>query len=326
VPMQAIVYRRYGSPEVVEYQETDTPRPLNGEVLIRVRAASVNPYDWHFLRGAPRFIRLFTGLRRPKSPTLGADVAGVVAATGPGAGRFKPGESVFGTCKGAFAEFACARETALAAKAESASYEEAASLPIAGITALQGLRDCGRVRPGQRVLINGASGGVGTFAVQIGKWMGAHITGVCSTRNLKLVRSIGADEVIDYTCQDFTQAGDPYDVIFDLVGNRPLKEVRRALLSTGIFVGCGGGGPDKSSSELLGAMLGRLLIAPFTRQKLTGVFAKMNTADLLVLSELVQSGKVKPVLDRSYPLSAVADALRYVESCRARGKVTIAVG
>ncbi|HEX3682034.1 MAG TPA: NAD(P)-dependent alcohol dehydrogenase [Bryobacteraceae bacterium] len=324
--MHAIVYRRYGSPDVLEYVETDTPTPGTGEVLIRVRAASVNPYDWHFLRGTPIFIRLFTGLRRPKSARLGADVAGVIAATGPGVTRCKPGDSVFGTCKGAFAEFACARETQLAVKPEGVSYEEAASLPIAGITALQGLRDCGLVRPGQRVLINGAAGGVGTFAVQIGKWLGAHIIGVCSTRNLELVQSIGADDVIDYTLQDFTQPDDPYDVVFDLVGNRPLREMRRALLPKGVFVGCGGGGPDRSSSELLGAMLGRFLIAPFAPQKLTGVFAKINTADLLVLSELLQPGKIKPVLERRYPLNRVADALRYVESCRARGKVTIAIG
>jgi NADPH:quinone reductase-like Zn-dependent oxidoreductase len=253
--MRAIVYHRYGSPDFVEYVETAQPTPLTGEVLIRVSAASVNPYDWHFLRGMPIFIRVFTGVRRPKSARLGADAAGVIAATGPGVTRFKPGDVVFGTCKGAFAEFACARETNLAVKPEALSYEEAASLPIAGITALQGLRDCGRVQPGQRVLINGAAGGVGTFAVQIGKWMGAHITGVCSTRNLELARSIGADGVIDYTVQDFTETDDPYEVIFDLVGNRPRKEIRRALRPTGIFVGCGGGGPERSSSELLGAIL-----------------------------------------------------------------------
>ncbi len=281
---------------------------------------------WHFLRGTPVFIRPFTGLRKPRSGRLGADVAGVIAATGPGVTRFQPGDSVFGTCMGSFAEFACARESRLAVKPEGVSCEEAASLPIAGITALQGLRDCGTVRPGQRVLINGASGGVGSFAVQIGKWLGAHITGVCSTRNLDLVRFIGADRVIDYTYQDFTQSDDPYDVVFDLVGNRPLRDIRRALLPAGIFVGCGGGGPDRSSISLLGAMLGRMLIAPFGRRKLRGVFAKINTADLLILGELLRSGRIKPVLDRTYPLSRAADALRYVESCRARGKVIITIG
>jgi NADPH:quinone reductase-like Zn-dependent oxidoreductase len=323
--MQAVVYRRYGPPDVLEYEELDKPIPAQGEVLIQVRAASVNPYDWHFLRGTPSFIRLFTGLRRPKSPRLGADVAGVVIAVGPGVTRFKPGDAVFGICKGAFAEFACGKETALAPKPERLSFEQAASVPIAGITALQGLRDCGRVQPRQRVLIIGAAGGVGTFAVQIGRWLGAHITGICSTRNVAFVQSIGADRVIDYTLQDFTRSDDQYDVIFDLVGSHPLKAIRRVLHSKGTFVGCGGGGPDKSASELLSTMVGRLVASPFTSQKLTGVFAKVNPADLNVLGDLLQCGTIEPALDRSYPLSDVAEALRYVESCHARGKVTIVV-
>jgi NADPH:quinone reductase-like Zn-dependent oxidoreductase len=323
--MQAVIYRRYGSPDVLEYEEVDRPVPVPGEVLIQVRAASVNPYDWHFLRGTPSFIRLFTGLRRPKSPYLGADVAGVAVAVGPGVTRFKPGDAVFGVCKGAFAEFACGKETELAPKPERLSFEQAASVPIAGITALQGLRNCGRVQPGQRALIIGAAGGVGTFAVQIGKWLGAHLTGVCSTRNVAFVQSIGADCAIDYTFQDFTRSDDQYDVIFDLVGNHPLKAIRRVLSSKGTFVGCGGGGPDKPASELLSMMAGRLVTSPLTSQKLTGVFAKVNAADLDVLSDLLQSGKIEPALDRSYPLSGVAEALRYVESCHARGKVTIAV-
>jgi NADPH:quinone reductase-like Zn-dependent oxidoreductase len=323
--MQAIIYRRYGPPDVLEYKELDRPVPAPGEVLIQVRAASVNPYDWHFLRGTPSFIRLFTGLQRPKSPYLGADVAGVAVAVGPGVTRFKPGDEVFGVCKGAFAEFACGKETELAPKPERLSFEQAASVPIAGITALQGLRNCGRVQPGQRVLIVGAAGGVGTFAVQIGKWLGAHLTGVCSTRNVAFVRSIGADCAIDYTLQDFTRSDDQYDMIFDLVGNHPLKAIRRVLSSKGTFVGCGGGGPDKRTSELLSTMVGRLVTAPFTSQKLTGVFAKVNAADLNVLGDLLQSGKIEPALDRKYPLSGVAEALRYVESCHARGKVTITV-
>jgi NADPH:quinone reductase-like Zn-dependent oxidoreductase len=323
--MQAIIYRRYGPPDVLEYKELDRPVPAPGEVLIQVRAASVNPYDWHFLRGTPSFIRLFTGLRRPKSPYLGADVAGVVVAVGPGVTSFKPGDAVFGVCKGAFAEFACGKETELAPKPERLSFEQAASVPIAGITALQGLRNRGRVQPGQRVLIIGAAGGVGTFAVQIGKWLGAHLTGVCSTRNVAFVQSIGADCAIDYTLQDFTRSDDRYDVIFDLVGNHPLKAIRRVLSSKGTFVGCGGGGPDKPTSELLSTMMGRLVTSPFTSQKLTGVFAKVNAADLNVLGDLLQSGKIEPALDRKYPLSGVAEALRYVESCHARGKVTITV-
>jgi NADPH:quinone reductase-like Zn-dependent oxidoreductase len=323
--MQAIIYRRYGPPDVLEYEELDRPVPAPGEVLIQVRAASVNPYDWHFLRGTPSFIRLFTGLRRPKSPSLGADVAGVVIALGPGVTRFKSGDAVFGVCKGAFAEFACGKETELALKPERLSFEQTASVPIAGITALQGLRDCGRVQPGQRVLIIGAAGGVGTFAVQIGKWLGGHITGVCSTRNVAFVQSLGANCAIDYTLQDFTRSEDKYDMIFDLVGNHPLKAIRRILSSKGTFVGCGGGGPDKPGSELLSAMAGRLIVSPFTSQKLTGVLAKVNPTDLDILGDLLQSGKIEPALDRSYPLSRVAEALRYVESCHARGKVTIAI-
>jgi len=213
----------------------------------------------------------------------------------------------------------------LALKPERLSFEQAASAPIAGITALQGLRDCGRVQPGQRVLIIGAAGGVGTFAVQIGKWLGAHLTGVCSTRNVAFVQSIGADRVIDYTLQDFTRSADQYDVIFDLIGNYPLKAIRRVLHSKGTFVGCGGGGPDKPASDLLSMMVGRLVTSPFTSQKLTGVFAKVNADDLNVLGDLLQCGKIEPALDRSYPLCDVAEALRYVESCHARGKVTIVV-
>src|SRR5258705_5743074 len=278
--MQAIIYRRYGPPDVLEYEELDRPIPAPGEVQIQVRAAFVNPYDWHFLRGTPSFIRLFTGLRRPKSPYLGADVAGVTVAVGPGVTRFKPGDAVFGVCKGAFAEFACGKETELAPKPERLSFEQAASAPIAGITALQGLRDCGRVQPGQRVLIVGAAGGVGTFAVQIGKWLGAHLTGVCSTRNVAFVQSIGADRAIDYPLQDFTRSDDQYDVIFDLVGNHPLKAIRRVLRSKGTFVGCGGGGPDKPASQLLSLLGGRLVPSPFTSQKLTGVFAICTAAAL----------------------------------------------
>jgi NADPH:quinone reductase-like Zn-dependent oxidoreductase len=324
--MQAIVYRRYGTPDVLEYREIEKPVPAAGQVLIRVRAASVNPYDWHFLRGTPSFIRLFTGLRRPKSPRLGADVAGVVESVGAKSTRFKPGDPVFGICSGAFAEFACAREIELAMKPEGLNFDQAASVPIAGITALQGLRDSGGVKAGQSVLINGAAGGVGTFSVQIAKWLGAHVTGVCSTRNVELVQSIGADRVIDYTHLDFTRSGDQYDVIFDLVGNHSLAANRRALRPHGIFVGCGGGGPDRSSSGLLALIFGRLVMSPFTSRKLTGVYAKVNTDDLNVLGELLQSGKIRPVLDRSYLLSNAAEAVRYVEGCHARGKVTIAVG
>jgi NADPH:quinone reductase-like Zn-dependent oxidoreductase len=324
--MQAILYRRYGPPDVLTCEDIEKPSPADDQVLIKVCAASVNPYDWHFMRGTPTFIRIFTGVGKPKSPRLGADVAGVVVAVGSKVRAFKVGDAVFGTTRGAFAEYACAREPQLAVKPQEITFEQAASAPIAGITALQGLRECGRVQPGQTVLINGAAGGVGTFAVQIAKAFGARVTGVCSTRNVALVRSIGADQVVDYTQEDFTQSGQRYDVLFDLVGNRSLAEFRRALLPKGIYVGCGGGGPDKSSVDLLGIMFGRVLVSPFVSQKLTGVLAKITTADLDVLGGMMQSGKVIPVLDRSYPLRETAAAIRYVEKCHATGKVTIAIG
>jgi NADPH:quinone reductase-like Zn-dependent oxidoreductase len=323
--MQAIVYHRYGPPDVLECREIERPTPGTGEVLVRVQDAAVNPYDWHFMRGTPAFVRMFTGLRKPKFPRLGADAAGRIEAVGPGTMRLKPGDRVFGTCKGAFAEFACAKESDLALIPPNLSFRQAATIPIAGVTALQGLRDCGRVKAGQTVLINGAAGGVGTFAVQIAKALGATVTGVCSAGNEEMVRSIGADHVIDYLQQDFTRAGSRFDVIFDLVGNRPLSAMRLALAPRGIFVGCGGGGPDKPAGELLSAMLGRAVAAPFSSQKLTGVFAKINTDDLNVLAGMLESGAVKPVIDRSYPLRETAEAIRYVEGCHARGKVTIAI-
>ena len=321
----AILYHRYGPPDVLEYADIEKPVPAADEALVRVHAASVNPYDWHFLRGTPSFIRLFTGLGKPKSSRLGADVAGIVEAAGTRVTRFKPGDAVYGTCKGASAEYTCAPEKSLALKPENLTFQQAASIPIAGITALQGIRDCGRLKPQQSVLINGAAGGVGTFAVQIAKSFGAHVTGVCSTRNLELVRSIGADCVIDYTREDFTRSGRTYDVVFDLVGNHPISAQRRALHPKGIYVGCGGGGPDKSSADLLRTVIGRALIAPFVSQKLTGVFAKISSGDLDVLGGLAASGKINPVLDQSFCLAETAAAIRYVERCHARGKVTITV-
>jgi len=323
--MQAIVYRRYGPPSVLECGEIEKPAPGAGEVLVRVQAAAVNPYDWHFMRGTPTFIRVFSGLRGPKFPRLGADAAGQVEAVGLGTERLKPGDKVFGVLKGAFAEYACGKESQLALIPAGLSFAQAASVPIAGITALQGLRDSGGVTAGQTVLINGAAGGVGTFAVQIAKVLGAAVTGVCSTRNLEMAGDLGADHVIDYTREDFTRAPGRYDVIFDLVGNHTLSSIRRALNPRGVFVGSGGGGPDESSGKLLAAVLGRAIQAPFTRQKLTGVMAKINTADLNMLAGMLASGAVKPVIDRSYPLRETAEAIRYVEKCHARGKVTIAV-
>ena len=268
---------------------------------------------------------MFTGLGKPKSPRLGADVAGIVEAVGTGVERFKPGDAVFGTGKGAFAEYACAPEKTITLKPAKLTFTQAASIPIAGITALQGLRDCGRLKPQQSVLINGAAGGVGTFAVQIARSHGAHVTGVCSTRNLELVRAIGAERVIDYTQEDFTRSGETYDVIFDLVGNHSVSSLRRALHPRGIYVGCGGGGPERGSTDLLRMMIGRVVVAPFASQKLTGVFAKVTSGDLEVLGELAASGKITPVLDQGFSLAEAAAAIRYVEQCHARGKVTIAV-
>jgi len=323
--MKAIVYDHYGPPDVLHYEDIEKPVPADDQVLIQVRASSANPYDWHFIRGTPSFIRLFIGLRAPKSRNLGADVAGIVEATGRNVTSFKAGDAVFGTAKGSFAEYACASESTLALKPENLTWEQAASVPIAGITALQGLRDQGKVLKGQHVLINGAAGGVGTFAVQIAKSLQARVTAVCSTGNVELVRSIGADNVIDYTRQNFIDGSQRYDVLFDLVGNNPLPARLRVLQPKGIYIGCGGGGPGRSSSELLGSMLQSLVLRPFTTRKLPGLLAKVNTADLNALADLLRSGKVTPVLDRTYTLKETADAIRYIEQGHARGKACITV-
>jgi NADPH:quinone reductase-like Zn-dependent oxidoreductase len=323
--MKAIIYHRYGSPDVLQYQELEKPIPADDQVLIQVRAASVNPYDWHFIRGIPSFIRLFTGIRAPKSTRLGADVAGVVEAAGRNVTGFKSGDAVFGTAAGSFAEYVCAPASSLALKPENLSWEQAAAVPIAGITALQGLRDKGKIQPGQHVLINSASGGVGTFAVQIAKSFGARVTGVCSAGNIELVRSIGADDVIDYTRENFLHGSERYDLLFDLVGNNPLSACLRVLEPHGTYIGCGGGGPDRRSIELLGSMLSSILIAPFVTQKMPGLLAKVNAADLTFLADLMRAAKVTPVLDRSYSLSETADAIRYLEQCHARGKVAITI-
>ena len=323
--MQAVVYHRYGSPDVLELQEVPTPIPAEGQVLVRVHAASVNPYDWHFLRGMPSFLRLFIGMRRPKSPRLGADVAGIVEAVGANAAPFKPGDAVFGTAKGSFAEYACAVASQLAVKPQEISFEQAACLPIAGITALQGVRDKGKVQTGQTVLINGAAGGVGTFAVQIAKSFGARVAGVSSTRNVELLRSIGADEVIDYTREDFARSGQHYDLFFDLVGNRSLTDCLRAVQPRGTYISCGGGGPDRSTMNLLAGLLQNAVRSCFAKQKMPGLLAKINREDLALLADLVQTGRVIPVVDRTYSLPQVAEAIRHVESGHARGKVVISV-
>ena len=323
--MKAIVYHEYGSADVLRLEEIEKPSPGDKEVLIRIRAASVNPYDWHFMRGTPGFFRLFIGIGKPRSPRLGADVAGEVEAVGKNVPEFKPGDAVFGMCRGAFAEYACARPSSLALKAESVTFEQAASIPIAGVTALQALRDKARARPGQRVLINGAAGGVGTFAVQIAKWMGTEVTGVCSARNVELVRSLGADHVVDYAREDFTKGSQRYDAILDCVGNHPFPECRRAMTPRGIHIGIGAGGPDTTMETILGGMIKNMAMSWFVSQRVSGMIAKVNTAGLDAIGELMVAGRVSPVLDRKYELNKVPEAIRYVEQGHARGKVVITV-
>ena len=327
--MKAVVYTNYGSPDVLEIRDVKKPVPNDDQILIKVRAAAVNPLDWHFMEGTPYIMRAMgVGLRKPKDPRLGVDYAGQVEAVGKNVTQFKPGDEVFGGKTGAFAEYVCARaDRAIALKPANITFEQAASVPIAAITALQALRDKGKVHAGQKVLINGASGGVGTFAVQIAKSFGADVTGVCSTRNLDLVRSLGADHVIDYTKEDFTKGDERYDVILDNVGTQPLSGFRHALQPKGICVMIGGGGPNDGG--LIGPM-GRpivaLVMSPFISQKMGMMMAELNKQDLTILGDLMQSGKVKPVIDRTYPLSQIAEAMRYLEAGHARGKVIITVG
>jgi NADPH:quinone reductase-like Zn-dependent oxidoreductase len=326
--MKAVVYTSYGPPEVLEIRDIKKPVPNDDQVLVRVRAASVNPYDWHFIRGTPYIMRMMMGgLRKPKDPRVGVDYAGTVEAVGKNVTLLKPGDEVFGNRTGAFAEYVCVRaDRAVALKPANVTFEQAASVPVAALTALQGLRDHGKVQPGQKVLINGASGGVGTFAVQIAKTLGADVTGVCSGRNVDLVRSIGADHVIDYTKEDFTKSNERYDVILDNVGTQPLSGFRRVLKPQGICVMIGGGGPNEGN--WVGPMsrpIKAKLMSPFIDQKMGMMMAQGNKADLNILADLMQSGKVTPVIDRTYPLSEIREAIRYLETGRARGKVIIAV-
>ena len=321
--MKAIVYTSYGPPDMLRLVDVGEAAPAEGQVRMRVEAASVNPLDWHFMRGSPRFLRLMTGLRAPKEPRLGVDVAGVVEAVGPRAARFRPGDAVFGTCRGAFGESVCAAETALEPKPENVTFEKAAACPIAGFTALQALRDKGRLQPGQSVLINGAAGGVGTFAVQIAKSFGATVTGVCSGPNVERVRSLGADRVIDYTQEDYTLGSAQYDVLIDCVGNRPFAVCRRVLAARGIYVGVGGSG--ESVLEILAQSLHAGWLSLFDGQRIAGLLARSSPEDLRTLARLLRSGEVTPLIDRSYPLSQTAEALRYLETGHARGKVVIQV-
>ena len=320
--MKAAVYTRYGSPDVVQIKDVEKPVPKDNEVLIEVRAASVNPLDWHFMRGTPYFVRILAGLRKPKITRLGVDVAGQVEAVGRNVTQFKPGDAVFGSCRGAFAEYVCTSESTLVMKPDNVTFEQAASAPVAAFTVLQGLRDKGQIQPGQKVLINGAAGGVGTFAVQIAKSFGADVTGVCSTRNVDMVRSIGADRVIDYTREDFTKSGQRYDLIFDCVGNHSLLACRRVLNPKGIYIAVGG----PSGRWMIGP-LARGITAPvlsrFVSQKLAMVLAKPSKEDLTITHELMETGKVTSVIDKRYRLSEVPEAIRYLEEGHARGKVVI---
>src|SRR5438067_2281711 len=326
-PMKAVVYCNYGVPNL-KFQEIEKPTPADDQLLVRVRAASVNPLDWHFIEGTPYFMRVMgVGLRKPKDTRLGVDFAGTVEAVGKNVTKFKPGDEVFGGRTGAFAEYVCVREArAVAVKPASVTFEQAASVPIAGITALQGVRDKGKVQPGQKVLINGASGGVGTFAVQIAKSYGADVTGVCSTKNLDMVRSLGADHVIDYTKEDFTKGDQKYDVILDNVPNHALSEGRRILNPQGKYVMIGGGGPnDNSWIGPFGRLIQALVVSPFVSQKMGMMMAELKKSDLAILGDMMQSGKVKPVIDRTYKLSELPEAIRYLEEGHARGKVVITV-
>jgi NADPH:quinone reductase-like Zn-dependent oxidoreductase len=326
-PMKAVVYCNYGVPNL-KLQEIEKPSPADDQLLVRVHAASVNPLDWHFIEGTPYIGRFLFGMgaRKPKDTRLGVDFAGIVESTGRSVTKFKPGDEVFGGRTGSFADYVCVRESrAVALKPANISFEQAASVPIAAITALQALRDKGHLQAGQNVLINGASGGVGTFAVQLAKSYGAHVTGVCSTRNLDLVRSLGAEQVIDYTKQNFSNMGQRYDLILDNVGTQPLSQFRKALTPNGICVLIGGGGPN--DGRWLGPItrpLKAMLLSPFVSQKFGMLLAELNHDDLAYLADLMQSGKVRPVIDRTYKsLREIPDAIRYLEQGHARGKVVV---
>ncbi len=320
--MKAVVYTVYGAPDVVQIADVEKPVPKDDEVLIEVRAASVNPLDWHFMRGEPYLIRLVAGLRKPKIKRLGVDVAGQVEAVGKNVTRFKPRDEVFGSCRGAFAEYACTADSALVMKPDNVAFEQAACVPVAAFTALQSFRDKGHIQAGQKVLINGAAGGVGTFAVQIAKWFGADVTGVCSTRNVETVRSIGADHVIDYTQEDFTKSGRRYDLILDCIANHPLTACGRILNPKGTYVAAGG-----SASRWMIGPLTRSITAPllslFVDKNFVPILAKNNQQDLTLMHDLLKAGKVTPVIDRRYKLSEVPEAIRYLEEGHARGKVVI---
>ena len=323
--MKAATYTRSGPPHRLQLADVEKPVPGDAEVLIKVHAASVNPLDYHLLKH-PLLRRVMSRISKLKITAPGRDVAGTVEAIGKNVTKLKAGDHVFGACSGAFVEYACAGESALAIKPDRVSFEQAASVPVAGLTALQGLRDRGRIQTGQKVLVNGAAGGVGTFAVQIAKSFDAEVTGVCSTRNMELVRSLGADHVIDYTQEDFTAGGERYDLIFDLVANHSFSENRRVLTPRGMHIRAGAlalGG----SVDLLTDWIPELVLSPFVSQKFVSLLAKANQEDLRILGELIETGKITPVIDdRRFTLAEVNEAVSYVEEKHARGKVIIKIG
>jgi len=323
--MKAVVRERYGSPDVLELKDVAKPVIDDDSVLVRVRAASINAYDWHMMRGSPYLVRMSEGLRKPRSSAMGVDLSGQVESVGKNVTNFRPGDEVFGARVGSLAEYVRGEgKSFLVPKPAGLTFEQAAAVNMAGTTALQGLRDKGQIKPGQRVLINGATGGVGTFAVQIAKAFGAHVTAVCSTTNVEMVRSIGADEVIDYTRQDFTRSGQRYDLIFDVAANHSLSACRRVLTPNGILVMVGVKG-GRRMLPIVARLLAGVVYSRFASQKMLPFLAHNSKEDLLVLKELIEAGKVTPVIDRTYPLSETPEAIRYLEQGHARGKVVITV-
>jgi len=322
--MKAFVYEKYGPPDVLQFKDIERPAPKEAEVLVKVHATSLNAYDWHLLRADPFLVRLMGGgLLRPKTTIPGADIAGRIERVGKGCDQFQPGDAVFGEVasgSGGLAGYAAAPERALAPKPANLSFEQAAAVPMAGMTALQGLRDAGQIQPGQKVLINGASGGVGTFAVQLAKYFGAEVTAVCSTGNVEMVRSLGADHVIDYKEEDFTRSGKQYDLILAVNGYHPLSAYKRALTPKGIYVMAGG-----TNAQIFQAMLWGPMMSNKGGKKMGGVSAKTSQKDLLILKELLEAGKIVPVIDRCFPFREAVDALRYIDAGHAKGKVVVTV-
>jgi NADPH:quinone reductase-like Zn-dependent oxidoreductase len=320
--MKGVVAHCYGGPDVLTLEQVAKPTPADDQLLVKVHAAALNPVDWHTMRGSPYLMRISSGFGAPKDPRVGVDFAGTVEAVGKNVTRFKPGDEVFGGADGAVAEYVVVRETrGVALKPANVSFEQAGSVAVAALTALQGLRDHGGIKPGQKVLINGASGGVGTFAVQLGKHFGAEVTGVCSTRNVELVRSLGADHVIDYTQEDFAAGSERYDIVLDNVANRSLSDLRRVLKPTGTIVIVGG-----AKGDWLGPLLPPLkaaILQPFVEQKMGMFIARLGQEDMQLLGELMQAGKVTPVIDRRYAFDQAAKAMEYLEAGRARGKVVV---